>query len=241
MRKKGKNILLASLLTAAAAGVLLAALFFAGVLQFNRPSRERYPVRGVDVSHYQGEIDWEVLSAQGISFAYIKATEGSSSADERFVFNFSEAQKTGLRIGAYHFFSFESAGKTQAENFISAVEPIPGMLPPAADVEPYGSFRELTPGVLNELSVWLSTVEEHYGKKPVIYTTAAYYETIREAFPEHGIWLRSVYGKPSGKTEWTFWQYSDRMKLNGYDGDEKFIDMNVFAGTEEDLAAYCLP
>ena len=212
--RKTRILLLSSLLTAAAAAVLLSVLFLTGVLQFNRPSKERYPVRGVDVSHYQGRIDWETLSAQGISFAYIKATEGSFSTDGRFPENWSDAGKTGLRIGAYHFFSFESAGKTQAENFISAVEPVPGMLPPAADVE------------------------ARYGMKPVIYTTAGYYGTIREAFPEHDIWLRSVYGKPSGKTAWTFWQYSDRTRLNGYDGDEAFIDMNVFAGTEAEFKAY---
>ena len=236
--RKTRILLLSSLLTAAAAAVLLGVLFLNGVLQFNTPSKERYPVRGVDVSHYQGKIDWEVLSAQGISFAYIKATEGSSSTDERFPENWSGAGSTGLRIGAYHFFSFESAGKTQAENFISAVEPVPGMLPPAADVEPYGAFDEVTPEVLNELSIWLADVEARYGMKPVIYTTAGYYGTIREAFPEHDIWLRSVYGKPSGKTAWTFWQYSDRTRLNGYDGDEAFIDMNVFAGTEAEFKAY---
>ena len=236
--RKTRILLLSSLLTAAAAAVLLGALFLSGVLQFNRPSKERYPVRGVDVSHYQGKIDWETLSAQGISFAYIKATEGSFSTDERFSENWSGAGKTGLRIGAYHFFSFETAGKTQAENFIGTVDALSGMLPPAADVEPYGKFRKLTPGVLDELSVWLSEVEAHYGIRPVIYTTAGFCGAVREAFPEHDIWIRSVYGKPSGKTGWTFWQYSDRVKKDGYCGDEKFIDMNVFAGTEEEFRNY---
>ena len=236
MRKKRKLLSAAFLILAALA--VIAVLFYTGVLQFNRPSENRYPVRGVDVSHYQGAIDWEVLSGQGISFAFIKATEGSSSTDECFRENWSDAGKTGLRIGAYHFFSFESAGKTQAENFITAVETVPGMLPPAADVEPYGGFDELTPEVLKELAVWLADTEEHYGMKPVIYTTAAYYGAIRKAFPEHDIWLRSVYGKPSGKTEWTFWQYSERTRLDGYAGEERFIDMNVFCGTEEAFSVY---
>lgn len=237
MRKK-RALLSAALLILAALAAVISVLFYTGVLQFNRPSKERYPVRGVDVSHYQGEIDWEVLSSQGISFAYIKATEGSFSTDERFSENWSGAGKTGLRIGAYHFFSFETAGKTQAEIFIGTVDALSGMLPPAADVEPYGKFRKLTPGVLDELSVWLSEVEAHYGIRPVIYTTAGFCGTVREAFPEHDIWIRSVYGKPSGKTGWTFWQYSDRAKKDGYGGDEKFIDMNVFAGTEEEFRNY---
>ena len=88
----------AALLTAAA---VLAALFFTGVLKLNTPSRERYPVRGVDVSSWQGEIDWPTLAGQGLSFAFIKATEGSGFTDPRFSYNWEEARKTALRVGAY--------------------------------------------------------------------------------------------------------------------------------------------
>ena len=107
----------AALLTAAA---VLAALFFTGVLKLNTPSRERYPVRGVDVSSWQGEIDWPTLAGQSLSFAFIKATEGSGFTDPRFSYNWEEARKTALRVGAYHFFSYDSPGKTQADNFIAA-------------------------------------------------------------------------------------------------------------------------
>lgn len=125
----------AALLTAAA---VLAALFFTGVLKLNTPSRERYPVRGVDVSSWQGEIDWPTLAGQGLSFAFIKATEGSGFTDPRFSYNWEEARKTALRVGAYHFFSYDSPGKTQADNFIAAVPREPGALPPVVDVEFYG-------------------------------------------------------------------------------------------------------
>ena len=79
-------------------------LYFYGVVLLNNPSREVYPVRGVDVSAHQGVIDWEVLSEQGIEFAFIKATEGATFADERFAYNYAEAARCGLRVGAYHFF-----------------------------------------------------------------------------------------------------------------------------------------
>ena len=75
------------------------------------------------VSSYQGEINWRVLSSQNISFVFIKATEGSSFVDKNFAYNFQEAQKTSLSVGAYHFFSYDSEGKTQAENFINTVVP----------------------------------------------------------------------------------------------------------------------
>ncbi|MBR4257050.1 MAG: lysozyme, partial [Clostridia bacterium] len=107
MKNKVKIIIPIAL---AAAAVICAAvvlcLFYFGVLHINNPSKSIYPVRGVDVSHYQGDVDWETLSKQGISFAFIKATEGSSYVDLTFEKNYVEANKTVLRVGAYHFFSF---------------------------------------------------------------------------------------------------------------------------------------
>ncbi|MCW5953083.1 MAG: lysozyme, partial [Propionibacteriaceae bacterium] len=104
-------LVLTSVVVAAVAA--LAGLIWTGVVHPNNPSREQYPVWGVDVSRYQGEIDWPVLAAQGIEFAFIKATEGSSYVDPRFAANLEGASAAGLRAGAYHFFSFESAGATQ--------------------------------------------------------------------------------------------------------------------------------
>ena len=142
-----KRRLLYSLLAAVLlSAFVLAFLVWNGYLLLNNPSRERYPVRGVDVSKYQGEIDWPVLAEQEISFAFIKATEGSSHVDARFAYNYEEARKTGLRVGAYHFFSFDSGGDTQAENFIRNVEAFEGMLPPVIDLEFYGDKAENPPG-----------------------------------------------------------------------------------------------
>ena len=142
-----KRILIFAVLLILSAG-LTAGLLYIGVLHINNPSRTKYPIRGVDVSHYQGEIDWERLAGEDISFAYIKATEGSGHKDEMFDRNWSEAQTTGLRIGAYHFFSLDSAGADQAENFCSTVTAVDGMLPPVVDVEPYGGYKD--PDKLNK-------------------------------------------------------------------------------------------
>lgn len=220
---------------------IIAALLYFGVLQMNYPSLKKYPVRGVDVSHYQGEIDWEILSNQNISFAYIKATEGSSHEDDKFRKNWSEASNTDLRIGAYHFFSFESSGLTQAENFIDKVYVVDNMLPPVCDIEPYGKYVELSGNdtkVLEELGIWLEVIENHYEMKPVIYTTEDYYDTICSHFNQYDIWIRSVYDAPEKEINWKIWQYSNRMKLDGYFGDESYIDMNVFSGTKEEFEVY---
>ncbi len=220
---------------------ILAFLIYYGIVQMNYPSSKKYPIRGVDLSHYQGNIDWTVLSEQGIDFAYIKATEGSSHEDSQFQKNWSEASATDLRIGAYHFFSFESSGLTQAENYISKVCEVDNMLPPAVDVEPYGQYVELASDnttVLENLRLWLQTIENYYGVKPIIYTTQAYYDTIQSHFSEYDIWIRSVFTAPSKKISWKIWQYSNRMRVDGYYGDERYIDMNAFSGTKEEFEAY---
>ena len=110
--------------------ITLLILLFCGVLHINNPDPEKYPVVGVDVSSYQGTIDWKTLASQNVSFAFIKATEGSSTIDAYFEKNWAGASETNLRIGAYHFFSFESPGETQADLFCSTVTLVDNMLPP---------------------------------------------------------------------------------------------------------------
>ena len=92
-------LLAAVLLTAA--GAVYGYCGYKGYILLNHPSRLRYPVRGVDVSHYQGDIDWSVFERQGIEFAYIKATEGSGMVDDRFWENWDKAREAGIKAGAY--------------------------------------------------------------------------------------------------------------------------------------------
>ncbi len=218
-------------------------LIWNGIILLNDP--DGYEIRGVDVSHYQGDIDWQVLAAQDIDFAFIKATEGSSYIDDRFEYNLSEAKKTDLRVGAYHFFSFDSAGITQAENFISNVEAFEGMLPPVVDFEYYGDKKSSPPekeAVLKELDALLSALESHYGKRPIIYVTKECYERyLAGGYEGYDIWYREVIFSPEALPdgrEWVFWQYTNRERLDGYKGEEEFIDMNVFNGRMEEWESY---
>lgn len=210
-----------------------------GIILFNNPSHSRYPVRGVDVSHYQGEIDWPVLAGEGIDFAYIKATEGSSHVDVRFEENWREAQQTGLRVGAYHFFSFDSPAETQWKHFVEVVPAFSRMLPPVVDFEYYGDKRNHPPeteAAREQLRVMLEGLTEQYGVRPVIYATEEVYEAYLEGyFEEYPLWIRNVFGRPdTGGQKWTFWQYTNRERLRGYSGEEVYIDMNVFCGDEEE-------
>ena len=210
-------------------------------IEVEEPSRADYPVRGLDVSRYQGTIDWEVLASQDVTFAFIKATEGSSHQDPRFAENWENSRKSGIYVGAYHFFSYDSSGETQARNYIDTVGMTEGTLPPVVDLEFYGDYYDAPPDkqeTRKTLNALLMALETHYGKKPIIYTTPrAYYSYILGGgYGEYPLWIRDVHVKPV--VNWTFWQYSDQGMLEGYDGrqadqTEMFIDLNVYRGTME--------
>ncbi|MDD5946961.1 MAG: GH25 family lysozyme [Oscillospiraceae bacterium] len=220
---------------------ILVLLILSGRLWFNMPSRTRYPVRGVDVSHYQGKIDWDVIAQQDITFAFIKATEGSGTVDECFADNWEASRNAGLYTGAYHFFSFDSGGDTQAENFIQTVPVQTDALPPVIDLEYYRSENLPTTETVREnLQIMLDALTRHYGKTPIIYTTnQCYEEYLKGTDMDYILWIRSVFTPPSSKLEpeWSFWQYNPRGLLDGYEGDEQFIDLNAYCGTMEEFIA----
>lgn len=223
--------------------VLIASAFLLyhwGILQFNHPDAGTYPVQGVDVSTYQGNIDWPVLADNDLTFAFIKATEGSSFQDEKFKYNWEMAGKTPLKIGAYHFFSYETSGADQAANYIKTVPLKEDALPPVVDIEFYGSYTRYTAPdkevVSKELTELLNRLEAHYGKRPIIYTsTKPYTAYIADDYADYPIWIRNFYACPilSDHKQWTFWQYSDKGSLPGYTGYAPNIDLNVYCGSYE--------
>ena len=189
---------------------------------------------GVDISSYQADVDMEKLKEQDIRFVYIKASEGSKLQDDKFASNWENALKAGLPSGAYHFFSFDSPGGTQAENFITAVgDDIKGRLLPVVDVEYYGDKEKNPPekeDVIRELTVFLNAVEDTYGVKPMIYTGAGIYEKyLSDLAPEYKFWISSLYTPLSWNYhgDWYIWQYLNRGRLEGCSGGEQYIDLNV--------------
>ena len=189
---------------------------------------------GVDVSSYQANINMNKLKEQNIQFIYIKATEGSKAQDNTFEKNWDNAKKAGLLSGAYHFFSFDSEGKTQAENFINTVDDnMKGRLIPAVDVEYYGDKKENPPkkeDVVRELKVFVDALEKEYGVKPIIYSGAEIYDKyLKGEFDEYKKWISSFYTPLSWnyKDDWYIWQYLNKGELEGYSGGEKYIDLNI--------------
>ena len=136
MRKFVWTAIALSLLVAAAVLVLRTGRF-----RLNYPSREHFPVWGIDISHHQGAINWAKVSDSGVKFAFIKASEGEDHRDSRFDENWSAAGAAGIARGAYHFFTFCTDGIPQADNYLGAVQNAGRGLPPAVDVEFSGNWE----------------------------------------------------------------------------------------------------
>jgi lysozyme len=208
-------------------------------INFGKQSPRHLPVHGVDVSRWQGDIDWPRLRAHGANFAYIKATDGGDHLDPMFKKNWRAADEAGLRRGAYHFFYWCRTGGEQADWFIRNVPKVANALPPVIDVEWNGESRcRKRPSrerVLEKMQVFMDKLEAHYGQRPVIYTAPDFYEdNLQGAFPNHHFWLRAVAQHPRkvypGR-KWVFWQYSGSGLSKGVSGR---IDLNVFNGSEGD-------
>lgn len=228
---------------AAAAGLALALLgwlYYDGRLNLNEPRAGRYPVRGLDVSHHQGDIDWPRLQDSGLSFVYIKASEGGDHRDRLFEANWRGAARAGVPAGAYHFYTFCKGGTEQAENFLAALAPVSGpMLPPAVDLEFVGNCRRRPPHkeLKLELDAFVSRVKGKLGRRPVFYVTSGFLKAYGAVLPAGAeIWIRSVFFSPS--PPWTFWQYADHGRLPGISG---LVDLNVFNGSAQAWEAFKAP
>lgn len=221
-----KIVLLFTLLLAGI--TLYATLLYYGILHLNNPDRERFPVRGIDVSHHQGVIDWQRLPRADVQFAYIKATEGGDFKDPDFQTNWQQSRQAGIPRGAYHYFNFCRDGWVQAQNFIDSVPVEADSLPPAVDLEPGACEDQRTKeAVVTELKTLLAELQRVYGKHPLLYVTRTTYERyVQGDFPTTPLWVRDVYRQPGwlAGREWLVWQYDSRTRMEGITG---YVDMNV--------------
>ena len=206
-------------------------------------AREPAPVDGIDVSHFNHDVDWAQVAAAGKRFAYIKATEGVDSADPSFEKNWRGAQAATLARGAYHFYVTEDDPQAQADFFIASVPCSDhGELIPVVDVEIVGHG---TPsGWPQGLGRFLDLLEAHFGVRPMIYTEPNFWNARvgdAAAFGAYPLWV-AEYGVdepqvPKGWTSWTVWQHNDRATVPGIDVD---TDLNRLA-PGLDLDAVRLP
>ncbi len=201
---------------------------------------EGYEIHGIDISHHQGDIDWQELRDKGtinklpIRFIMIKATEGATKIDENFKDNFYQSREYGFTRGAYHFYSVHSPAKAQAKFFIKTVKLENGDLPPVLDVE-HKPKNQSDADFKASILQWLDIVERHYGVKPIIYT---YYKFKMKylsdpVFDTYPYWIAHYYvDKVEYEGEWKFWQHTDVGRLPGIKGN---VDFNIYNGSFYEL------
>lgn len=198
-------------------------VFIANTLHAN-PDPEIYTVHGIDVSAHNGDIDFTRVKQQGIDFVFIKATEGTDFKDAAFVDNYRLACEAGMRVGAYHFFRFDTDGELQAINLLHSLRNRKLDLPPAIDVEQWGNPSGIsTDDIVARLSALLSLLESQ-GYEPLIYTNPeSYKRVIKGNFDDYPIWLCSLSDEDTG-IPFEVWQYSHSGSIDGIKGD---VDLNV--------------
>jgi len=211
---------------------------------FGKDHPAKHEVHGVDVSKWQGDIDWVKLRKSGIDFAYIKSTEGGDHTDDRFDEYWRQARRAGIPRGAYHFYYFCTSAGKQADWFIRNTPKERGALPPVLDIEwnhasPTCKKRPDPAVVRIEMKIFLDRIEAYYGRKPMIYTTVDFHrDNLEGYFGEYTFWVRSVADHPDNiynGREWDFWQYTGTGRVPGIEGD---TDINVFAGDRKDWKAW---
>ncbi|GHA80476.1 glycosyl hydrolase [Pontibacter akesuensis] len=202
---------------------------------------EGHTVYGVDVSHYQKEVDWQQVRENQIAFAFVKATEGVSLKDKHFQRNWAGADSAGIIRGAYHFYLPYLDPEQQANNFLATVKISSGDLPPVLDIEVRG--RKSAAQLRKDLKVWLDVVENAYGVRPIIYTGYSFYiDYLAGHFDSYPLWI-AHYDVPKLKIEKSttrklhFWQYTDIGEVGGVEGR---VDCNVFYGSMRDLREMCV-
>lgn len=201
-------------------------------------NRRKFPIIGIDVSKHNDRIKWDQVKLQDISFVFIKATEGKTSADPTFKYNYEEARKAGIKVGAYHFFKYNRDGVEQANSFLKQVRQLKLDLPPALDIEDHYNFtnRNKPSLVVKEIKKFVKTVEARTGRKVLIYTNQNEYKKyIKDNFNQNPIWISSLEEEPEIDRVWRFWQYTHRGKLEGVKG---FVDYNTFNGSKDEWADY---
>lgn len=202
--------------------------------------------RGIDVSHYQGQINWTAVAGSNVDFCFIKATQGGEYEDPYFMENWAGSGAAGLLRGAYHYGEASSDAATQAQYFFNTVGPLgPKDLPPVLDLETLDG--QSPTDVLQWALTFLAEADALFGRQTILYTDAGFWQPLQslpgsEVLALRPLWLAAYSAQPQVPppwTEWTFWQYSSGSSNGGVPvaGVDGGVDQDWFAGTAAQLAA----
>ncbi|WP_328800270.1 GH25 family lysozyme [Paenibacillus sp. LX16] len=218
-------------------------------------ARKKGNAQGIDVSHHQGDINFKKVAANGISFVFIKATQGKSFRSKTFLKFVKDAKAAGLMIGAYHYVDDSATtpdlARQEAANFAKAIKDAGGVstfnLPPVMDYESNKSNLSKTT-VTAVAKAFLEEVECLTGVRPIVYTYPSFIGNF-SGLSSYPLWIArysatQVPPDASGWKRWDFWQYSDgsaggtlpngKMRVNGIGGP---VDLNEYNGTVDELRA----
>lgn len=199
-----------------------------------------YKVRGLDVSHYQGNVDFKQVRASGVEFVFAKCTEGG--ADDKYAQNKAGAKSAGLLFGGYHFFHPSKDSRAQADTFLRTAKLGAGDLPPVLDWESTDNVPSSSDRARGQ--IWLDIVEKSCGKAPIIYGSPYFLQALGldPSFAKYPLWV-AQYGAsaplvPSPWKTWAFWQFSDKGNVPGIPGTHE--DLDVFNGPLDALKKYVI-
>ena len=192
---------------------------------------------GIDISHYQGRINWKkvakIQDSFPISFVFIRATAGKTRTDRKFKRNWKLAKEKGFVRGAYHYYRPDENSLEQAYKFIKTVKLKPGDLPPVLDIEDIPRVQSMDRLKVG-LKRWLNTVEKHYGIKPILYSGESFYnDFLYQEFAEYTCWIANYnYYVERIDKDWQFWQFTDKGSVRGI---KEFVDLNIYNGSLKEL------
>ncbi|MBA4850063.1 glycoside hydrolase family 25 protein [Emticicia sp. BO119] len=205
----------------------------------------RYTIHGIDVSHHNKKIDWHKVKNSndnvGVTFCFIKATEGTDLKDQDFQNNWREAKKVGLIRGAYHFYVPWSDPVLQARNFINTVSLDGGDFVPVVDFEVQGLNKKVRQKLVANVTTFIEHLKSHYGVDPIIYTNKHIYrQYIKGNFDNYPLWISDYESRKLegfDNSNLILWQHSTNGRLDGISGD---VDFNVFVASKSHLDDICI-
>lgn len=200
-------------------------------------------VKGVDVSYYQGTIDWSAAKGAGVKFAIARVSDGTTFEDPKFAANWSGMKAQGIVRGVYQFFRPGQDPVKQADLLVDTINKLGTQatdLPPVMDIETVDGVATST--LRANMKKWLDRVEQRVGRKPIIYTAAFMSSTIGTGWTAYPLWVAN-YGvscptMPSDWTKWKFWQSSSTGKVAGISGN---VDVDAWNGTLQELIDWANP
>lgn len=208
-------------------------------------ARSKTLLHGIDVSVWQGAVDWKAAKTAGVTFAFARASDGTAHRDEEFKANWAGMRAQGVIRGAYQFFRPSVDALAQADLLIAMIEEAGGLaaddLPPVIDLE---ADEGVAPALIQQRALqWIARVEHVLKRKPIVYSGANFAPSIADACVDYPLWAPNYKASYQGAcptineawTRWVFWQWTSTGSIDGIDGD---VDRNVFDGSLDDLKAF---